>query len=91
MGKVQRSLYGLKEAARVWNKLFFKTLNKYGLTDMKTAPCLFIRKQMIIVCYVDNLILIAQQGSRNENIKRKLSNAFRLKDLGRKNVFLAWI
>lgn len=85
--KLQISLYGLKDEARVWNKLLFKTLNQHGLTETKAVPCLFVRNGMKIVCYVDDLFLSAKQESVILYIKRKLCNKIRLKDLGRPRCF----
>lgn len=36
--RLRRSLYGLKNAARTWNKLLFDTLSESSLKEVNTAP-----------------------------------------------------
>lgn len=86
--RLQRSRYRLKDAGRVRNKLLFNTLNQHGLTEMEAAHCLFVRKRMMILFYVDDLFLFAELESLIENMKQKLGSAFLLKDLGIPRRFL---
>lgn len=86
--KLQDSLNRLKDAASVWSDLLFNTLNQHDLTEMETTPCLFVRKRMIAVCYVDDLFLFAEHESVIEDVKRKLSDTFRLKSLSIPTRFL---
>lgn len=74
--KLQRIFHGMKDAARVRNKLLFDTFNQQGLTEMETAPFLFVKRGMIIVCYVHDLFLFAEKESLAEDIKQKLGSTF---------------
>ena len=43
-GKVlhlKKSLYGLKQASRLWNQKINRALNKYGLKQSKIDPCVY--------------------------------------------------
>lgn len=67
--KLRRSLKGLKEAARTWNKLLFKALEECGLKEMATAPCVFKKNNTVVVCYVDYFLLVTErEGLILENL-----------------------
>lgn len=40
--KLNRSLYGLKQAGRVWNEQIEKTLLSIGYTPCKTDSCVYV-------------------------------------------------
>ena len=67
-GKVcllKKSLYGLKQASRCWNKHFGNYLLKLGFEVSHADPCMFIRStgnsKLIIVLYVDDGLVAANK------------------------------
>jgi hypothetical protein len=56
--RLKRSLYGLKQSPRCWNKRFWMFLGKHQLKRSDTDPCLFFNTteghKLIIVLYVDD-------------------------------------
>lgn len=82
--KVKRSLYGLKQAARNWNKMLRDYLLEIGFEQSQADPCLFTHeeKELIILTYVDD---IPCAGKSKENIKwfyKTLHKRFNTKSLG---------
>lgn len=65
--KLKRSLYGLKQSPRCWNRRFTDFIKKQKMKRSSANPCLFTRKKndkkLIIVIYVDDG-LIAESGKR---------------------------
>ena len=53
--KLKRSLYGLAVAPRLWYLHLIKALKELGLVQSKHDPCLMFRKDLIVICYVDDL------------------------------------
>ena len=53
--KLKRSLYGLAVAPRLWYLHLLKALKELGLVPSKHDPCLMFRKDLIVICYVDDL------------------------------------
>ena len=53
--KLNRSLYGLAVAPRLWYQHLWKALKELGLVASKHDPCLLFRKDLIVICYVDDL------------------------------------
>lgn len=47
------SLYCLKDVVRTSNELFFNTLSEFGLSEINTAPCVFVGSNAVVLCYVD--------------------------------------
>ena len=61
--KLERSLYGLKQSPRCWNKRFVDYLLKLGFVRSDADPCLYVQQneghKLIIVLYVDDGIVAA--------------------------------
>lgn len=64
--KLLKSLYGLRQSSRCWNKKFKIFLLKYGFKESKGDPCLFIlikaNKKLIIGLHVDDGIVAANSS-----------------------------
>lgn len=56
--RLKRSLYGLKQASRVWNKRFTEFLRSFGLEMSNADPCVFIGKKsgknIYLAIYIDD-------------------------------------
>ena len=60
--KLQKSLYGLKQSAHLWNQLLSKTLKTFGFTQLLTDTSCFVKTDQygtaaIMAVYVDDLII----------------------------------
>ena len=55
MSELKKSLYGLVVAPILWYQLLWAALNKLEMTASKHDPCLVLRKDLIVICYVDDL------------------------------------
>ena len=84
---LKKSLYGLKQSPRCWNKAFSVFLLSNGFVQSDADPCVFVKKEevsvIIIAVYVDDLILITDCMQRMSEIKKFLSEKFKMKDLGK--------
>ena len=61
--KLEKSLYGLKQSSRCWNKALRESVEKIGFTQATADPCVFIRKKdtlTIIAIHVDDLMILAE-------------------------------
>lgn len=56
--KLNWSLYGLKQASLNWYKTLQTALQTYGFQPSKIDPCLYIDKDVILLSYVDDCIIV---------------------------------
>lgn len=82
--KILRSLYGLKQAARDWNKLCVAKLEQIGFTQSQVDPCLLIHKErdIMVLTHVDDIPIAAHKLSNVQWFKTEFGRIFKIKDLG---------
>ncbi|GKE77074.1 retrotransposon protein, putative, ty1-copia subclass [Tanacetum coccineum] len=60
--KLQRSIYGLKQASRSWNKRFDEEIKRFGFSQNLDEPCVYqkdIRSNVtFLILYVDDIIIM---------------------------------
>jgi hypothetical protein len=85
-------LYSLKQAPKQWHEKFDKTLTSAGFVMNEADSCVYYRYsgvQGVILClYVDNILIFGSSHSVIEEVKKFLSNNFKMKDLGEADVIL---
>ena len=84
--RLQKSLYGLKQAARCWNERFNNFVLGLGFRRSPNDICLYIKRVGIVfvylILYVDDIILASSNESLWTNIKQILMREFSMKDQG---------
>lgn len=79
---------GLKDAARAWNKLLLDKFQSYGLKKIRAAPCVFVKKGLVVICYVDDLVAYTDAEDAITNFKSHTSKKLKVKELGISKQFL---
>ena len=87
MCKLKKSLYGLKHAPRQWYKNFDSSIKNHGFSKSICAHHVFVKKFgdnnfIILLLYVDDMLIVGQDVSNIDNLKREYSKSFAMKDLG---------
>src|SRR5215813_12907703 len=84
--KLQRSIYGLKQASRSWNIRFNTTIKSYNFEQNVDEPCVYKHvidgKVVFLVLYVNDILLIGNDVKILSDVKTRLANQFQMKDLG---------
>lgn len=83
--KLQKAIYGLKQAGRQWNIKLDGAVKKYGLIKSVADPCIYYSSDLniIIAIYVDDILIFHRNTNDLINIKTFLHSNFKMKDLGK--------
>ncbi|KAK8957861.1 hypothetical protein KSP39_PZI000571 [Platanthera zijinensis] len=84
--KLQRSIYGLKQASRSWNKRFDNEIKELNFIQCEKEACVYKRISgsvvVFLILYVDDILLIGNEVSELNAVKTSLKKVFSMKDLG---------
>ncbi|KAK1608614.1 hypothetical protein QYE76_032287 [Lolium multiflorum] len=84
--KLQRSIYGLKQASRSWNRRFDKVIKDFGFIQCHGEACIYKKVSgssvAFLILYVDDILLIGNDIELLSSVKGYLNKCFSMKDLG---------
>ncbi|GJT16366.1 retrotransposon protein, putative, ty1-copia subclass [Tanacetum coccineum] len=84
--KLQRSIYGLKQASRSWNKRFDEEIQRYGFTQNPDEPYVYKKASrstiVFLILYVDDILIMGNNIPMLQDVKSWLGKCFAMKDLG---------
>lgn len=84
--KLKRSLYGLKQSPRQWNKRFDSFMLSHSFKRSKYDSCVYIKhvngSPIYLLIYVDDMLIAAKSKNEINKLKKLLSSGFDMKDLG---------
>ena len=82
--QILKSLYGLKQAARMWYLLVSDYLKEIGFSPMAVDPTIFrhTKSGVIIGVHVDDFMITGADEVAIGKVKEKLKGRFEMKDLG---------
>jgi hypothetical protein len=90
--RLKKSLYGLKQAARVWNETLHEVLSGSGCTQSSVDKCLYWLKQedriVYLLVHVDDMLVAYNSCELKEQLMRKVGSEFEMKSLGSVRCFL---
>lgn len=90
--RLQKSLYGLKQASRCWNEKLGAALLKAGLNRSRTDTCIYSRINgsdvLIVAVYVDDLLIFSSNAQSKQRIKDQLQATFKMTDNGKAKFIL---
>lgn len=80
---LKRSIYGLKQSARVWNQTLHNVLIKANLKQSKADNCLYtLENSLFILIYVDDILIISSDKNYVNRIQNILNTNFHIDNLG---------
>ena len=91
--RLQKSLYGLKQAARQWNKKLHSVFSSLGYTKLQSDSSIYLYSngdvKVIVPVYIDDITLVSRNDSAVDSTIKELSKHFKLRDLGPTTFLLA--
>lgn len=90
--RLKKSLYGLKQASRVWNTTIDAELKKIGLERARSDQCIYYRVQgvsmLFLAIYVDDILIFTNDTEQEIIVRTKLSERFKMKYMGKASSIL---
>src|SRR5258705_10428500 len=84
--RLQKTLYGLKQSGREWNKELDRRLKSKGFNNLRADPCAYIHRDgdelEIITVWVDDLLLFATNNKVMRHLGDDIKALFNVTDLG---------
>ena len=79
--KLQKSIYGLKQASRSWNIRFDEVVKGFGFINNEEETCVYKKESgsyvAFLILYVDGILLIGNNIPMLESVKTLLKIVFR--------------
>jgi hypothetical protein len=89
--KLNKGIYGLKQAARCWNNSINSYLLSHGYKKSTADTCVYIKTitskdgaihLVIIAVYVDDMIIVSNNTGMMKKEKEEIATKFQVEDLG---------
>ena len=84
--QLQRSLYGMKQSGRIWNKMMNEAMLSWGFTRLSCESCIYYQKEesgiIVAAVHVDDFLSIADKLSENERFKSQMQKIWRISSSG---------
>ncbi len=72
--KLNKSLYGLKQASHNWFNHLGKALTRLGYIQSKIDPCVWYKDGIVLLQYVDDLCIVGIDQATVASFKKNLNN-----------------
>ena len=87
VARLNKAIYGLKQASRVWNECLNEWMLQQGFQRAKSDPCLYLKlvdktTPMYVAVWVDDTIIACLCEDFITKFKSTLGKAFKISDLG---------
>jgi hypothetical protein len=90
--RLRKTLYGLKQSGRVWNRRLRSYLQSIGFTQLIMDTCIYIRLTHdgfdIIATWVDDLYILCTTDKRLLKVKSEINSEFEATDQGEPKLLL---
>lgn len=74
--KLNKSLYGLKQASRQWYAKFDEFMQKFGLKPSNADPCVYTSAELYVALYVDDGLVIGYTKSKIDKLLKAIRDKF---------------
>ena len=90
--RLKKSIYGLKQSARLWNDTIHTFLTKLGYKRNCADMCLYRRCDgrgiIFLLIWVDDIVILSDKRELVDEFVKQMSDEYKIKDLGPLKFFL---
>jgi hypothetical protein len=91
--KLKKTLYGLKQSPREWNRCLDDYLCENGYVPLDADPCVYVKKKnkqvnLIVGVFVDDIVIAGKDASEVSLFKDTMKTRFKMTDLGKLSWYL---
>ena len=90
--RLNRALYGLMRAPRIWNRTWTAAVTSLGYEQLKSDECVYLRRHqrgtVLVLLYVDDVLVVAPDDEVARQVKKEIMKLFEMRDLGWASKFL---
>jgi hypothetical protein len=86
--KLEKNLYGQKQAGRVWYLHLRKNLLKIGFKPSEHDECVYYFGKTIFIVYTDDTILLGPNKEEIDALVKKIGKVFKIEDQGKLSDYL---
>ncbi|AAF19226.1 Highly similar to Ta1-3 polyprotein [Arabidopsis thaliana] len=85
--RLKKSLYGLKQSPRQWNKRFDRFMSSQQFIRSEHDACVYVKHVsehdfIYLLLYVDDMLIAGASKAEINRVKEQLSTEFEMKDMG---------
>ena len=84
--QLMKSIYGMKQASRIWNKTFHDTVCSWGFQRMSNEWCVYRRVSptgsTIFALHVDDILVASSSPAETARFRSDLKSCWEISDLG---------
>ena len=90
VAKLNKALYSLKQAPRLWNKYLSKILKGLNFEICPYDEGVYINKELkiIIICYVDDMLIISAENNNLLKLENNINKHIEIEKIGPPKSFL---
>ena len=90
--RLNKSIYGLKQSAKLWNETLNKFFLKIGFKRNRADPCVYRRNDhrgiIFLLVWVDDIVILGDSQKVVTDFVKQLGKQYQIKDLGKLSYFL---
>jgi hypothetical protein len=86
--KLEKNVYGLKDAGLTWYEHLTKGLKVRGFVQSLVDPCLFYKGNLLLITYVDDCVIICPDDAKIDEFILSMQRDYNLTDEGDISAFL---
>ena len=69
--KLKKNLYGTRQASANWFDMLRTRIEDEGFKKNKVYPCLFVRNNCIVICYIDDCCILSKDRETIDTLLKK--------------------